>query len=201
MVIVDAVACSGEFALYASRRIGPKGRVLMLEPDSQNVAIAQRLFDHNGGWPVNVTLVPKGLWRTAGTLQFAAGLGQCSVLLEGAGEAVQWARHALSRGEGRVVDLDVVNLPSLVSEFGLHRLDLVKMDIEGAEIEAIEGAAGVMQTLRPRFSIASYHRRDGRRTCDLLEPMFRAAGYHVRTAYPVHLTTYAAADPLPATIR
>src|SRR3954447_21190612 len=31
MVILDAGACYGEFSLYASRRVGPSGRVLMME--------------------------------------------------------------------------------------------------------------------------------------------------------------------------
>src|SRR4051794_37510406 len=47
-----------------------------------------------------------------------------------------------------------------VLDAGGPRLDLIKMDIEGAEIEAVEGAGDVLERFRPRFSIASYHARD-----------------------------------------
>jgi hypothetical protein len=85
----------------------------------------------------------------------------------------------------------VQSLPDLVSRYGLTRLDFVKMDIEGAEIEAIEGAGSVLSTLKPKFAIASYHRRNGRPTAETLERLFREVGYSSITGFPEHMTTYA----------
>jgi hypothetical protein len=53
------------------------------------------------------------------------------------------------------------------------RLDFVKTDIEAAEIEAIEGAGSVLSVFKPRFAIASYHRRNGRPAANKLEQLFR----------------------------
>jgi hypothetical protein len=70
-------------------------------------------------------------------------------------------------------------------------VDYIKMDIEGAEIEALEGAARMMSTLKPTFAIASYHKRDGRPTAETLEKLFNELGYRTETGFPSHLTTYA----------
>jgi FkbM family methyltransferase len=42
----------------------------------------------------------------------------------------------------------------------LRRPDLIKMDIDGAEIEALEGAGEVLQQYHPRLLIQAYHQRD-----------------------------------------
>ena len=70
------------------------------------------------------------------------------------------------------------------------------MDIEGAELEAIEGARPILVSTRPRFAIASYHLREGRSTAARLETIFRELRYDVVTEFPSHLTTYATPQPL-----
>ncbi|MCP5112307.1 MAG: hypothetical protein GY953_15895, partial [bacterium] len=48
----------------------------------------------------------------------------------------------------------------LVEDHHLDRVDFIKMDIEGAEQEALRGATGTPLRFRPRLAIASYHRED-----------------------------------------
>jgi FkbM family methyltransferase len=42
----------------------------------------------------------------------------------------------------------------------LNRVDFIKMDIEGAEMDAIEGAAKVIKEFKPRLAISAYHKTD-----------------------------------------
>lgn len=191
MVVVDAGGGRGEFALYVSRLVGPEGRVFMLEPDPDSRALAEKAFEANGGRPDNLVVLSEGLWKVPGKLTFAAGLGGSSVLVEAGTDT---ARQAEAQG-AELVSVQVHSLPSLVESQQMSRLDLVKMDIEGAEVEAIEGAGLVLGRLKPKFSIAAYHQREGRPSCELLEPLFQGHGYHVHTGFPAHLTTYAAAEP------
>ncbi len=88
------------------------------------------------------------------------------------------------------IAIDVESLPSLAKRFELERIDFVKMDIEGAEIEAIEGATGLPQNYRPRYAIASYHIVNGKRTADLLPALFAKMGYESRSGNKRHLTTW-----------
>jgi FkbM family methyltransferase len=193
-VVVDAGACEGEFALYASRKVGPSGRVFMLEPDPANLAKSEEVFALNGGRPDNLVVLKEGLWKSSGELAFQAGLTSNSSLVE-VGDAAPMP--AANSDAAATIRVKVDSLDGLARRYGLGRMDFVKMDIEGAEIEAVEGAADVMARFKPKFAIAAYHVRDGEMTHRRLEPMFRAAGYHADSGFPQHLTTYASAEPLP----
>lgn len=64
------------------------------------------------------------------------------------------------------------------------------MDIEGAELETIDGMNELLSKGKPSLAIASYHVRDGEKTCYKVEEKLKKFGYHVKTAYPSHLITY-----------
>jgi FkbM family methyltransferase len=185
MTVLDVGGCYGEYALYASQRVGPTGKVIMLEPDPQNIAVARETFRLNGD-PGNIQIIPAGLWNKPGKLRFNAGLAHQSAVATD-----DDAAHG-----GHTIEIDTYTLAGLVEALDLDRLDLVKMDIEGAEIEVISAAGELPPNLRPRFAIASYHVVNGRRTADTLEAMFPELDYHCRTGYPAHLTTWASPTPL-----
>lgn len=54
----------------------------------------------------------------------------------------------------------LTTLDKIVSESRLQRVDLVKMDIEGAERNALKGAAKTLQQFKPKLSISAYHSKD-----------------------------------------
>ncbi|MBQ5415331.1 MAG: FkbM family methyltransferase, partial [Firmicutes bacterium] len=51
-------------------------------------------------------------------------------------------------------------LRSLDSVLGGRRAEFIKMDIEGAEHKALQGAAHTIKTFRPAMLIAAYHRTE-----------------------------------------
>ena len=55
------------------------------------------------------------------------------------------------------------------------------MDIEGAELEAVEGCKDLIKNFKPNFAIASYHMVDGEPTYIKLESFFNSIGYPVKT--------------------
>ncbi len=50
-----------------------------------------------------------------------------------------------------------VTIDSWVANNNINKLDFIKMDIEGAEIEVLDGCVETIKTLKPNFAIASYH--------------------------------------------
>jgi hypothetical protein len=54
----------------------------------------------------------------------------------------------------------VTTIDRIVSELQLPRVDFIKLDIEGAERNAMAGASTTIKTYRPRMAIASYHHSD-----------------------------------------
>jgi hypothetical protein len=63
-------------------------------------------------------------------------------------------------GQTRVVQVPLTTIDHLVEELNLPRVDFIKMDIEGAELKALEGAQRTLAKWWPRLSIAAYHAPD-----------------------------------------
>ena len=181
MTVVDAGGCYGEYALYAAKKVGAQGRVLMLEPDLENLKIAEEVFALNGS-PSCMRVDTTGLWKSAGQLSFAQGLAGASQLVE--------SSDAVPPG-ATMTHIKVETLMTMAQKHDFARMDMVKIDIEGAELEVISAAKDAIERFKPRFAIASYHLRDGKMTSETLEQMFRDFGYAVETGFDTHRTTWA----------
>ena len=55
------------------------------------------------------------------------------------------------------------------------------MDIEGAEIEALDGCIDTIKSLKPNFAIASYHIVNGEQTYIKVEKFFAKLNYPYKT--------------------
>ena len=178
-IVVDAGAYPGDYALFAARRVGPEGRVICFEPGERNRAVLERNIRLEG--LRNLTVVPKGLWNEDTTLRFSQD-GLASTALEsGAGDST----------------IPVTTLDAALAALGIPRIQVLKMDIEGAEIQAIRGARETLARSDAHVCIASYHIVDGQNTSAFLESFLRELGYHAVTGYPKHLTTYGWRVPPP----
>jgi FkbM family methyltransferase len=93
---------------------------------------------------------PKGVWDKDDILplnvadnNFAAN----SVVLHAPGA------HATFQAQLTTID-------KIVGELALPRVDFIKMDIEGAEVKALNGARETLRRFRPRLAIATEHKPD-----------------------------------------
>lgn len=137
--VVDGGACLGE----AMRTLKESGyrfeRIYAFEPDLSNF---ERLSSYlKQDFPETpATLFPCGLWSRTQELSFTGGLGTSSAV-SGSGET-----------RITVAGLDEV--------LGHQPLSLVKLDVEGAEMEALEGMRSLVEKYRPGLAICAYHKPD-----------------------------------------
>ena len=88
--------------------------------------------------------------------------------------------------DGDSLQTPTITLDEFVRERKLPRVDFLKMDIEGAELQALKGAAETIRTFRPKLAISLYHREADLVTIpDYLNGM--GAGYGFRLD---HFTVY-----------
>lgn len=157
--IVDAGAYRGETLRELSSMV-PIEQAWTFEPDPDNYAV---LVKHLSDWPGALTNVPAGLADRSGTAEFSGGNGEGSSFG--------------SSGTSRVV---IVALDEC-----LHGapVNFLKLDVEGNELVALEGARTTLQRERPTLAVAGYHRWD-----DLWRiPMFIAAlGLNYRLRLGIH---------------
>jgi len=170
--IIDAGSYHGEFSLLAHHLIGKKGKIICFEPDKKNAGILSQNLKKNG--LKNAIIINKGLWSKKKEL-FIKPLGDSSFLSN---------KGKLSE-KVKVCDLD-----SCLKKMSIKKVDFIKMDVEGAELEALKG---MEKTLKNgcNLAIASYHLIDGKKSYKKCEDFLKKRGYFAKTCNNFHLTTYA----------
>jgi FkbM family methyltransferase len=138
MVVVDAGAHVGQYAIIASPLVGPGGSVHAFEPDPetyQQLAANVRLNGCD-----NVTCTQAALSREAGTaplyLADVSNIGGSSL-----------RPTVCYRGRQRAVRVDT--LDAYAAAHALSRIDVLKADVEGAELCVLEGGAALVARCRP----------------------------------------------------
>lgn len=118
-VIIDAGANIGLATLTFANRF-PEATIIALEPEASNFALLQK---NTAAYP-NVTPVQAALWHEDGELKLlTAGGGHWGFRTREAEDAATKALHPVR----------AVSVPTLMTEHGLEKIDLFKVDIEGAE--------------------------------------------------------------------
>jgi hypothetical protein len=64
------------------------------------------------------------------------------------------------QGTVDVQKIPLTTIDHLVKELNLDRVDYIKMDIEGSEPRALEGAQETLKKFKPRISVTTYHEPD-----------------------------------------
>jgi FkbM family methyltransferase len=174
--VVDCGSYIGEFTLYAAKAVGQSGRVIAFEPDPAIFRKLMANIELNGF--KNITALNKGLWSKPGTLKFV-------------GDSIKGYSFMSADKDAGAIDVPVVSLDDELERLNIKRVDFIKMDVEGAELEAIKGSARTLKAESVELAIASYHIVDGAKSCFALEKMLQELGYKAETAHSKHLTTYA----------
>jgi FkbM family methyltransferase len=150
-VALDVGGCWGETALWMAHQVGAAGHVHSFEPSPQNLQLLAANLERN------VALLPR---ITVHTTPLAAEPGR-EVWMEDATAAGATTHEGEAAPEGRrTVPAVTDTVDALVARGALDRVDFIKMDVEGAELEVLRGAAHTLRTQRPRLALAAYHRPD-----------------------------------------
>jgi FkbM family methyltransferase len=137
MVFYDLGANIGFFSLLAARLVGASGQVFSFEPDPEIAGRLRRNITKNGF--INATVVEAGIWSMTGAVNFVAA--DLSSPDRGVGK--------FAAGEGAAVGTPTrcVALDDFVR--GAPTPDVIKCDVEGAEIEVFRGAENLLQARHP----------------------------------------------------
>ena len=175
-IVIDAGAYEGEFTILASKMVGNTGKEIAIEPTKEGYSKLSRNIALNN--LTNVILLKIALWNKNGKLKFSNQFGASHIANEG--------------GE----EVETETLDGIIKKMKIKNVDFLKADIEGAEIEMLDGAKkSPKNRIIKNFAIASYHVIDRERTFKSLENTFRKFNYFVKTGFKTHLTTYAKSKP------
>jgi len=138
--IIDGGANIGLITLYF-RKLYPGAKIIAFEPDPQIFGVLERNVQGNGF--ADVTLVRSALWISKQKLRFTS-------------DGSWWGR--MSRG-GDASDQEVETVR--LRDYLDRPVDLLKLDIEGAEAEVLHDCGGALARVRNLF--VEYHSFAGER--------------------------------------
>jgi FkbM family methyltransferase len=157
--LVDAGANIGEITLYAAKRVGPTGKVLAFEPMSAIADVLERNAALNHLDQVQVRRV--GLSDNAGTMSIYSSTEHFRARPhDGLGTL-----HPGGTRTRLVEEVEVKTLDQEVTEHGVRRIDVLKVDVEGSELPLLRGAVKCLERDRPWIAI------------EVQEETSRSAGY------------------------
>jgi FkbM family methyltransferase len=181
-IVLDCGANVGVYtrvALEAGAKL-----VVAIELAPENLECMRRNFaaEIAGG---RVVLYPKGVWDKDAFLTLNVDPNNSA--------ADSVVMHPGEAHEGPRVPLTTID--KLVAELKLERVDFIKMDIEGAEQNALIGGRETLAKYHPRMALSAYHRpEDPRRIPELVHEAW--SGYHMECGPCADAKTFVRPDVL-----
>ena len=135
--VVDGGACLGDTAIVFSNAVGESGKVYSFDPIAEHLEVLKsnaQQFTHK-----NVKVIPFGL-SNCEKVSPPVSLGHYSPGFNGSPE------------------MPLRSLDKLFEAGEIERVDFIKLDVEGAELVALEGGKNVIHHFKPKLAISLYHK-------------------------------------------
>lgn len=154
--VIDGGACVGDTSLVFSNVVGASGRVFAFDPIAEHLEVLRYNIKQFAN--ANVTAMPYGLSDREVDLP--------PLILDKYNPGFRAANQ----------QVPLRSIDSLVKEGQLTRIDFLKLDVEGSEMETLQGAKNAISRFRPKMAISLYHKPDD---------LFEIVNY-VRSKYPFY---------------
>lgn len=141
-VVFDCGSCLGDTTILFAAAVGSLGQVHSFDPIPFHNRIQKKQIELNPGLGSRIKLN-------------CVGVSNYSKIID---EFAIDDSDAVSPGGIGNRRVSMTTIDDYVEKTGLDRVNLLKMDIEGFEISAIEGACNTIKKHRPKLAICVYHR-------------------------------------------
>lgn len=188
-VFLDVGAHVGQFTLLASRLVGPRGRVVSFEPDPMTHRLLCKSIARNK--LTNVVAVRAALADVNAVQSFH--LSQARNI--GANSLRPPAQGLDARAR---VPVECWRMDDFLRRNGIPRPDLVKIDVEGAELLVLDGARETLAGPDPPMLIVEFCDITLAQfgvTCQQLATRLESFGYHLMYVGGFPLQPYAGPHP------
>jgi FkbM family methyltransferase len=145
-IAIDAGANCGMFTIPLARMLGDKGKVISIEPDKKNIEILRKNIEINH--LKNVEVVEKGCFSKKDRMTFYLddiGMGGHSLL---------------KKGEAKKETIEVDTIDNMLKDLEIDRVDFIKIDVMGVELETLRGAEKTLEKSHPKIVFELLHKED-----------------------------------------
>jgi len=170
-VAIDVGANLGMLSIPLAKMLGDKGRVVSIEAEKNNVELLRKNIKINN--LKNVFVVGKGAYYKKGKINFNLdkyGTGGHSIQKTGVSKF----------GKKQLIDVDTID--NILKELKIKKVDLVKIDIEGGELDALKGAEKMLRKSHPKIIFEALEDTEK----DKIELMLAKYGYKIKSLKDVN---------------
>lgn len=140
--VIDCGAYTGNTSVYFSQKVGEKGKVFSFEamPETYSI-LCENIEKYNNILPFNFALTNK-----SSEIKFS------SIATPGA--------KIIDDIDSDFVSIKGISIDEFVQLNKINKIDFIKMDIEGAELDALDGCKKTCAKFLPKLAISIYHKKD-----------------------------------------
>lgn len=166
--VADCGSFDGKTSIEFAKEVGEAGKVYAFEPAPKNLSRIKRNLKEQEIH--NVVVVSKAVSSGSGKVRFNAGDGGSSRISD----------------DGEGIEVTTISLDQFSRRHGNLKIDLISLDVEGAEPDVLLGSHGLIGKQRPKVQISIYH--DKRHLFEI--PLLFLATYPDYVLYLGHHNTY-----------
>lgn len=144
--VIDGGGCWGDTALIFAEKAGKKGKVFTFEFFGDNLKILKENFSLNKETSKKVVLIEKPLYNNTDTILYLNHA--CADIT------------TLTEKENDSLKYKTISIDDFIEESKIEKIDFIKLDIEGFELAALNGAIKTIKKYKPKLAIAAYHKYD-----------------------------------------
>lgn len=150
--IIDAGAFEGFYSLFAMQ--GFDGKILAIEPLKIMRDSLERSLSLAGN--DSFEIITKALGREC---------GHCAIVLDQSHACNSKTNNMELVDKNNSLSVEQTTIDKLISDYNLYGNGIIKMDIEGSEMDALKGAEKTIKELKPQLAIAIYHGYENAKEC------------------------------------
>ena len=164
----DIILDCGAFLGFGDLRLAAdtvQGHIYAIEADKDCFVLLQRNVSENE--ISNITAIHRAVWNEETELELESDFAQANSLVS----EVHKGRYTQT--------VRTITVDAAVTHFGLQKLDMLSLTLNGAEVEALDGAQHTLGELRPRIRLAGWYSRQDRKIWSITKEMLEPYGYQV----------------------
>lgn len=142
--VLDVGGCWGDTALYFAHKVGAKGKVFSFEFIPNNIKLHNINTSFNPDLRKIIHLITNPVSDKSNETIYYKDNGPSSVI-------------RLNPFTEQTGSVKTISIDDFIENNNIEKVDFIKMDIEGAEPVALQGAIRTIKKFKPKLAIAIYH--------------------------------------------
>lgn len=142
--VIDAGGCWGDTSLIFSSIAGNEGKIFTFEFFDDNLNILKENFSHNKDLADNIILTEQPVYNKSNKILYLNHA--CADIT------------TLTENKNNLQQYKTICIDDFVEGKKIEKTDFIKMDIEGCELKALQGAVNTLKKYKPKLAIAAYHK-------------------------------------------